>query len=108
MMRDNDSNSHVDPVITEMDVTQQIPILHVCDLGERISKTILAKKNWSQVCSTDKRESESIIVAESSREEIEPESPHKSINTNKEKYEIYDTEHEEPLVTDNKVINEPR
>ena len=45
MMRDNDSNSHVDPVITEMDVTQQIPILHVCDLGERRSKMILAKKN---------------------------------------------------------------
>ena len=31
---------------------------------------------------------------------------HKSINTNKVKYEIDETENEEPPVTDNPVINE--
>ena len=47
-----------------------------------------------QVCSTDEGESESVIVDKSSTEESESESVHKSINTNKEKDEIYDTENE--------------
>ena len=37
--------------------------------------------------------------------ESRPESFHKIIN--KEKYSIYEIEHEEPLVTDNPVIKEP-
>ena len=38
----------------------------------------------------------------------EPESFHKSIKKNKEKYAIDETEDEEPLIKDNPVINEPR
>ena len=41
-------------------------------------------------------------------EDSELESIQKSINTNKEKYAIDEIDHEEPLVTDNPVINEPR
>ena len=41
-------------------------------------------------------------------EESESENVHKSINTNKEKDAIDETEHGEPLVKDNPVINEPR
>ena len=44
---------------------------------------------------------------ESYTEESESESVHKIISTNKEKYAIYETEHEEPSVTYNPVINEP-
>ena len=51
--------------------------------------------------------SKSVIVDERSTEESESESVHKSINTNKEKYAIDETEHEEPLVKDNPVIDEP-
>ena len=40
-------------------------------------------------------------------EESESENVHKSINTNKEKDTIDETEHEEPLVTDNPGTNEP-
>ena len=59
-----------------------------------------------QVYSTDEGESESVIVNESSTEDSKSEIVHKSINTNKEKYAIDETEDEEPLVTDNPVINE--
>ena len=47
-----------------------------------------------QVCSTDESESERDIVDESSTEEWKPENVHKSINTNKEKYAIDETEDE--------------
>ena len=40
-------------------------------------------------------------------EESKSESVHKSINTNKEKYLIDETEHEEPFITYNPVINKP-
>ena len=40
-------------------------------------------------------------------EEIESESVHKIINTNKEKFSIDETEYEEPLLTDNPAINKP-
>ena len=63
-------------------------------------------KNLSQVCSKDEGESESAIVDESSTEEIKSESVYKIINTNKEKYAIHETDHEEPSVTDNSVTNE--
>ena len=53
MMRSDDFNSHVDPVIMEMNGMQQIPILHVCDWDKRESKGIIADENLMQVCSTD-------------------------------------------------------
>ena len=84
---------------------QQIPILHVCDSDKRKLKNILADKHLSQVYSTYKGESESVVVDESSTEDREPESVHKIINTNKEKYAIYESEHEKTLVTENPVIN---
>ena len=43
MMRSYTYNLHVDPVRTEMSGTQQIPILHVCDLDKSESKEILAE-----------------------------------------------------------------
>ena len=55
----------------------------------------------------DKSESESVIVNENYMVESESESVHKSINTNKEKDAIDETDHEEPSVTDNPFINEP-
>ena len=105
-MRADAFNLHVVPVRTEMTGTQNIPISHVCDLEERESKGIIADENLSQVFSIDKSESESFIVDESSMEEIKLESVHKSINTNKEKYTVDETEQKETLVTYNPVINE--
>ena len=58
-------------------------------------------KTIPQVCSTNESESESVIVNGSSTEESKPESAHKTINTNEEKYAIYKIDHEEPLVRDN-------
>ena len=81
MMRDDASNLHVDPVRMEMTGTQQIPISCVCESDQIKPKDILAKKNISQVCSTDEGESESVIFNESSTEDNESESVHKSINT---------------------------
>ena len=78
MIRADSLNSHVDPVITEITVTQQIPILHVCDSDERKLKEILAEKTLSQVCSTSKSESKIVIVGESSTEESESESFYKA------------------------------
>ena len=56
----------------------------------------------------DLEQIQSVIFNESSIDESESEIFHKSINTNKEKDTIYETEDEETLVTDNPVINEPR
>ena len=50
-------NLHIDPLITEMIGTQQIPISHVCDLDESKPNELLADKNLLQVCSTDEDES---------------------------------------------------
>ena len=50
---------------------QQIPILHVCDFYKCKSKGIIADKNLSQVCSTDKSKSESVIVNKISTKESE-------------------------------------
>ena len=63
-------------------------------------------KNLSQVYSTENSESESVIFNESSTDKRESEIVLKSSNT--KKYAIYETEHDEPLVTDNPVINNPR
>ena len=75
-------NSHIDPVSTKMNGTQQIPILHVFDLGERKPKDILADGNLPQVCSTDKSKSERVIVDEMYMEESESESVQKIIDKN--------------------------
>ena len=48
-------------------------------------------KKKSQVCSTDKRKSEIVIVNKSSTEEGKSESFHKSININKGKYAMDET-----------------
>ena len=85
--------------------TQQIFISHVFDSDKSKSKGIIADKNSSQVCYTDGSKSEIIIVDESYTEESESEIVHKSISINKEKDVIDKTEDEEPLVTDNLVIN---
>ena len=55
MMRSDTFNLHVDPIRTEMTGTQKIPTSHVCDLDESESKGIIAEKNLSQACFTDKR-----------------------------------------------------
>ena len=97
MMRDDTLNFHVDPVRTEITGTQQIPISHVFDSDKSKSKEVLADKHLSQVYSTDEGESENVIFNENSTEERESESVHESINTNKEKDPIDETEHEEPF-----------
>ena len=108
IMRADAFNLHVDPVRTEMTGTKQIMISYVCDSDKRKSKEIIADENLLQVCSKDERESEGFIADESSTEESESERIHKSINRNKEKYAINETEHEKPSVTENPVINETR
>ena len=89
-------NSHVDPVRTEKTGTQQILISHVCDNDERKSKGIIADKNLLQVCSMNESESESVVVNESSTEDIKSESIKKSINRNEEKGTIDKTDDGEP------------
>ena len=106
MMRADAFNLHVDPVRTEITGTQQIPILHVCDLGKSKSKGITSDETLLQVFYTDKSKSESVIVDEIYTEESESETVHKNINTNKENDAINETEYEETLVTDNQVIND--
>ena len=88
MVRADAFNLHVEPVRTKMDGTQEILILYVCDSDERKPKGIIADEILSRACYMDKSKSESIIVNESSFEESESESVHKSINTNNEKYEM--------------------
>ena len=85
--------------------TQHIPISNVFYLDKGKSKGILADKNLLQFYSVDQGESEGVIADESLTQESESEIINKIIITNKEKYEIDETEHEEPLVTDNPVIN---
>ena len=50
-------NLHVNPVITEMTGTQQIPILHICDSDESEPKGIIADEYLSQVFYTDESKS---------------------------------------------------
>ena len=107
MIRADTFNSQFDPIIMQMTSMQYIPILQVFCLDESKSKGIITDKNIQQVCSTYKSEKERVIVNESSTDESESKIVHKGINTNKVKYEIDETEDEEPLVTDNQDINEP-
>ena len=106
MTRADYLNLDIDTLRTEMTGTKQIPISHFCYTDEIKSKEFLADEKLLQVCSTDEVKSESVIVDESSTEESESESVHKSIN--KEKYAIDESDHEEPLVTDNPVVKDPR
>ena len=53
MIRYDVFNSQVDPIRMEMIDTQQILILHVCDLDKRKSKLFLVDKNLLQVCSSN-------------------------------------------------------
>ena len=69
MVRYNAFNFHIDPVRTEMNGTQQIPILHVFSSNESGSKGTIADDNLSYVCSTDKSEPERFTINESSTEE---------------------------------------
>ena len=107
MIRADVFNYNVDPIRTKVTGTQHIPTLYVYDQDEKKSKGIITDKNLSQVCSTDKSESEIGIVDEISTEESKSKRVHKSINKNKEKYVIDEKKDEEPSVTDNPVINEP-
>ena len=67
-MRADDFHFRIGPVRTEVACTQQIPILHVCDLGESKTKGITSDENLSQVCSNEESKPESVIVNESSTE----------------------------------------
>ena len=94
MMRADVFNSHVYPVRKEITGTQQIQISHVCDLDKSKPKRIISNEKLLQGCYTDNIESEIVIANEGSTEESKSESVQKSINTNKEKYAIYETEDE--------------
>ena len=65
-MRPYALNSHIEPVRTEITTMQQITISQVCSLYKIKSKGIIAEEKVSQVCSTDKSESERFIVNGSS------------------------------------------
>ena len=88
MMRSDEFNLHVGPVRTEITGIQKIPISHVCDSDKSKPKGIIADKKLLKVCSTDKSESESVIFDESSTEDSESESVHRSISTNKENMQL--------------------
>ena len=88
MMRSDEFNLHVGPVRTEITGIQKISISHVCDSDKSKPKGIIADKKLLKVCSTDKSESESVIFDESSTEDSESESVHRSISTNKENMQL--------------------
>ena len=91
IMRADAFNFQVEPERTEITGMQQIPIFKICDLYESKSKWIFVDKKLLQVCSTDKIESESVIVEEISTEDSKSENSSKSIDTNKGKDAIYET-----------------
>ena len=79
MMISDAFKSHIDPVRMELNGTQHILISHIFDSDKRKSKGIIAEKTYCKSVLWT-------IVDESSTEESESESVHKSINTNKGKY----------------------
>ena len=83
MMRADDFNLHADPVRTEINGTQKIPISHICSLDKSKSKEITADEKLSQSCSRDKSKPERVIVNESSTEKRESESVQTSIKKTK-------------------------
>ena len=62
MMRSDALNSHAYLVRTEMNGTQQISTSHVYSKDNSELKEFLVDENILQICSTDKDESESIII----------------------------------------------
>ena len=83
MMRADDFNLHIYSVRLEITGMQQIPISHICYSYKSESKGIIMEEKISQLFSTDKSKSESVIINEISTEESKSESFHKIINTNK-------------------------
>ena len=71
MMRADALNSHIYPVIMEMNGTKQILILHAYSKDERKLKEFLDDKQLSHISSTDNNKSKGIIVKECSTEEDE-------------------------------------
>ena len=80
MMRSDAINLDNYPVRTEISVAKHILISQVCYTGDSKSREFQVDENLSQVCSSDKDESKSIINNESYREESESEYVHKSVN----------------------------
>ena len=110
-------NSYVDPVRTQVNNTQNMnkydtstqktPDFRVFYSDESESKRINADETLSHVCSTDERESKSVIVNEYYLEKSESKSVHIRVNTSEVKDAMNETKDEEPSVTDNSVINVP-
>ena len=71
MMRDDVLNLRVYPVRTEITDAKHIPISHVFFTDDNKSKEFLVDENLSHFYSTNKGNSKSVIVNESSTEEIE-------------------------------------
>ena len=67
-------------------------------------KSSLWKKTYRRSILQTRENKKVLLSKKSSTEDRKPEIVHKSIN--EEKYSIDETEHEEPLVTDNPVVKE--
>ena len=80
IVRSDALNLHIYPVRTEMTGMDHIPMSHVCSKDQSESEEFPVDETLPQVYSTDKDESKSIFVDESSTEESESECVHKSIN----------------------------
>ena len=65
------------------------------------------EENLSNDCSTDKSESNRVIINACSSDEIERKNVHISINTGEVKDAMNETKDEEPSVKNNSVINAP-
>ena len=65
-----------------MTIKQHIPILQFFSSDKSKSKGMISEKNLLQVCSIYSRKPERVIVNDSSTEEIELKSVHKSMSTN--------------------------
>ena len=83
-MRDDALNSHIYPVRTEMNGTQQISTSNVYYMDKSELKEFLVDETSSQICSTDKDEPKVIIVNKCSTEEDKSECVHKNINKQKD------------------------
>ena len=85
--------------------TQKNPNLHVCSTDEIKPKRIKADESESDIHSKDKGESKKFIVNACYLDERKSKSAHISVNKSRIKYAMDETKDEEPLVTDNSVIN---
>ena len=102
MMRTDALNLNVYPVITEMSSKKHIPILFICSMEDSKSEEFLVDNTLSQVWSTDEGGSKIIIADETITEVSKSKCVHKNIN--KEKDAKNEAEHEEPIVTDDKIF----